>query len=98
MSGRDSPSTQNFLDLNVFRLTPASACQISPSDLLLLHLSTKLILLWNQVTSTTLGYSGSIEGTCLVRMPMSPVAAAILTWVTSVEVKIVWYLVQKPLK
>jgi len=27
---------------------------------------------------------------------MSPVAAAMLTWVTSAEVKIAWYLVQRP--
>ena len=30
-------------------------------------------------------------------MPISPVAAAILTWVTSAEVKIAWILLQRPL-
>jgi len=51
----------------------------------------------DSMTSTTPGRRGSIEGTWLARMPMSPVAAAMLTWVTSAEVKIAWFLVQRPL-
>ena len=53
------------------------------------------VVLPDSITSTTPGRIGSIEGTWLARMPMSPVAAEMLTWVTSAEVKIAWFLVQK---
>jgi hypothetical protein len=51
----------------------------------------------DSMTSTTPGRRGSIEGTWLARIPMSPVAAAMLTWVASAEVKIAWFPVQRPL-
>jgi hypothetical protein len=39
------------------------------------------------MTSTTPGRRGSMDGTWLARIPMSPVAAQMFTWTTSVEVK-----------
>ena len=51
----------------------------------------------DSMTSTTPGRRGSIEGTWLARISMSPVAAAMLTWVTSAEVKVAWFPVQRPL-
>ena len=40
------------------------------------------------IISTTPGRRGSMDGTWLARIPMSPVAAGTLTWTTSAEVKI----------
>lgn len=37
----------------------------------------------DSITSSNPGRNGSMDGAWLARMPMSPVAAAMLTWTTS---------------
>jgi hypothetical protein len=44
--------------------------------------------LLDSITSTTPGRKGSIDGTWFANIPMSPEAAEMFTWTTSVEVKI----------